>query len=224
MAILNALLIRSGELGWAELASVVGVIDGVRVVAETGCAHQGVELAARVRPDVVLAAPRIGAVAVPAVLLGLQWGPCPAAKIILFSTTVEAGMIAATAGLRYDGWLLWPELSAEGLPHLLRAILFGEGRIGSPSFVAALLAAAGGSPAPRAELPFLRLSPREREVLALLGREGEAELTIGEIAVGLGIKASSVATYVDRLGVKLGVERGGRRAVVVAARRGGLVA
>jgi len=104
-------------------------------------------------------------------------------------------------------------------------VVFGEGRIGSPSVVAALLAAGrprdadgtgtvGGS---------ARQSAREREVLALLALDGEAELTLAEVAHRLRVKTSSVATYVDRLADKLGVERGGRRAVVAAARRAGVL-
>jgi len=221
----DVLLIRSPEVGWAELASVLAAIAGVRVVADVSCPHQGGGLAAALRPDVILTAARIGELAVPRVLLGVQRGPCPAAKIAFFSSGVDPDLLAATAGLRYDAWLLWPEVTAEGLPHLLQAILFAEGRVGSPSVVAALLAAgrrlepddaaaAGGS---------VRLACREREVLALLALDGEAELTLAEIARSLHIKTCSVDTYVDRLAAKLGVERGGRRAVVAAARRAGVL-
>lgn len=112
------------------------------------------------------------------------------------------------------------------MPHVLAAICFGEARLGSPSIVDALMAA-GPPPAAAGTSrtgDHTRLSPRERAVLALLAREGEAELTLDEIAHRLGVKTSSVITYVDRLGAKLRVGRGGRWAIVGAARRRGLVA
>lgn len=221
----DVLLMKSGDLGWAGLASVLASISGVRVVGETPCPRRGVEIAATFRPDVILAGTRIADQVMPRVLLDLQRGPCPAAEIIFFSAGIDPDMIAATAGLRYKGWLLWPELSAEGLPHVLKAALFGEARLGSPSVVDALLPG-GRLPVSQDGAPGsapLRLACRERAVLALLALEGEAELTLAEIAQRLGIKTSSVATYVDRLGAKLGVRRGGRHAVVVAARRRGLV-
>lgn len=63
------------------------------------------------------------------------------------------------------------------------------------------------------------LSHREAEVLKLLALEGTEEMTIPEIGHRLNIKGSSVTTYIARLGTKLGVPRGGRRAVVRAARQ-----
>lgn len=75
-------------------------------------------------------------------------------------------------------------------------------------------------PAPRHSV---RLSMRERAVLDLLAQEGAEELTIPEIARRLNVKPSSVTTYIGRLGVKLGVPHGGRRVIVQAARRQGLL-
>lgn len=222
----TVLLVKSDDFAWFGLSAALRTMDDVRVLAEPMCPDRARGLAAELRPDLIFSSPRVNGVPMPRVLIDLQRGPCPAAKIVFVGAIVDPDDIAATADLRYDGWLLWPELSAEGLPHVLQAIVFGEARVGSPSIVDALFAQ-GRQTGPTVVVPAerpVRLSPRERAVLKLLATEGDEELTFSEIGHRLGMKASSVATYVERVGIKLEVGRGGRRAVQAAAHHRGLLA
>lgn len=221
----TALAITSNEVAWLGLSAALREMHDVHLVGEPACPERARALAATLRPDVILSATRVGGVAMSRVLLDLQRGTCPVAKIVFFSAGVDPADIAATDGLQYDGWLLWPELSAEGLPHVLRAIVFGGARVGSPSIVDALFVH-GRRPGSDGFVPAtipLRISPREREVLDLLARDGDEELTFAEIGHHLGTKTSSIATYVERLGTKLDVRRGGRRTVLAAARHHGVL-
>ena len=104
------------------------------------------------------------------------------------------------------------EAANRGTPPLRDILLNDLGRFGvNEHFVRAVVDAMG--PAAPVVQP---LSPRERELLALL----PTMRTVDEIADGLYISASTVKTHLRSIYAKLGV--GTRRDAVAAARRQGL--
>lgn len=221
----TVLLLHSNEQSWSGVSAMLGAMDDVRIVGATLCPVRGKTLAGDRRPDAILAATRLGALAAPRLLIDLQRGPCAEAKIVLFSAEFDPDDVAATAGLRYDAWFLWRELVTEGLPHLLRAILIGGVRAGSPSVVDALIGvrhAPEPRPPGRPDTP-VRFSAREREVIALLAHRGGADLSLAELAERLGVGRSTVVTYLDRIAAKLGLAGGGRIAVVAALQCRGII-
>lgn len=221
----TALLVKTVDRRWGVVGSAFDALD-IHLLAEAICPVHARAAAADLRPDVILAAPRLGAVAIPPVLLDLQRGPCPTAKIVFFADRLELADLAAAVGLRYHGWLLWPDLTADCLTHSLAAVLAGDVRVGSPSVVNAL----SGAPSPTDGQPRdalaprgPQLSPKERDVLTLLAREGDAALSVAEVAYRLRVRPATVQTYLDRIAAKLGLARAGRRVVVHAARQRGLL-
>lgn len=224
----TVLLLTSPDLGWSGLGAILGAMGDVRVLGQTPCPDHGRRLAAAQRPDVVFCPTWLGGGPAPRILLDLQRGPCPESRIAFVSRGIGPDDIAATAGLRYQAWLLWPEVPPGELPDLARTIVFTTARVATPTPAAMLLGlrpradADHGRPATD-HPPPLALSPREREVLALLARDGEARLTVKEIARLLGVKDATVQTNIERVAAKLHLSHGGRRAVVDAARRRGMI-
>lgn len=221
----SVLVMESDHLVWRGLAEILESMADLQVVARATCAGSARSFGTMYRPEAILAATAVGEARMAPVLIDLQRGPCLATKIVLFSDSVEAIDGSAMAGLRYHAWLAWPELTWDGLPHLLRAALLADGRVATRSVVAALLGS-GNRQRPAGTPPeggTIRLSNQERAVLELLAVDGNRELALKEIGSHLGIKTATVATYVERLGIKLGVRQGGRRAIVNEARRSGLV-
>lgn len=174
----TVLLLHSNEPSWSGVSATLGAMDDVRIVGATLCPVRGKTLAGERRPDAILAATRLGEMAALRLLIDLQRGPCAEAKIVLFSAEFDPADVVATAGLRYDARFLWREFVTEALPHLLRALLLGGMRAGSPSVVDGLI---GVRPAPELHPPGRPVAPicfsaREREVVALLAPRCGADL------------------------------------------------
>jgi DNA-binding NarL/FixJ family response regulator len=218
----SVLLITSSELGWAEVRSVLHEMHEVHLVGEATHADRGVDLAATRCPDVIISATEIQGTRIRPLLSALHGGPCSDVAIVFFGKCLNAGDLAAGDDLNVIGHFLWGELSADSLRYSLAAILSSEGYLlaATRSVVEAVLHPQRRSKQAREEgdATDVAITQRERAVLMLLALEGEEELTFAEIGHRLGIKDSSVATYTERLGAKLGVRRGGRRAVVLEAR------
>lgn len=218
----TVLLLHSNEPSWSGVSATLGAMDDVRIVGATLCPVRGKTLAGERRPDAILAATRLGEMAAPRLLIDLQRGPCAEAKIVLFSAEFDPADVVATAGLRYDAWFLWREFVTEALPHLLRALLLGGMKAGSPSVVDGLI---GVRPAPELHPPDRPVAPicfsaREREVVALLAPRCGADLSLAELAERLGVRRSTVETYLDRMAAKLGLPGGGRAVAAALHRRG----
>ncbi len=220
----TALLLTSPDLGWLGLAAALRTMDDVGLVGETPCPNRGRALAADHRPDVIFCPTWLGAGPSPRLLLDLQRGPCPKTRIAFFSRGICRDDVAAAAGLRFHAWCLWSEVAAAEVPYLLRAIVLTNARIATPTPTDMLLgwgrAGEDGDGSAWLPVPF---SDRERAALALLAREGEEYLTVAGVAKRLEVQPSSVDTYIGRIAEKLGLPGGGRRAVLAAARRRGVL-
>ena len=188
------------------LEMLVGLIEGVEVMATAADGAQAVELALRDRPDVVLMDLRMpntdGAEATRRIR-----EQQPAIQILVLTTYADDESLfpALQAGAR--GYLT-KDSSAEEIERAIRAIAAGETHL-DPTVQQRLLAAVleGQPVAPdKAQAPGKAqalpdgLTPREAEVLRLIS----AGLSNAEIAEALVVSAATVKTHVNRVFYKVG--------------------
>jgi DNA-binding NarL/FixJ family response regulator len=196
----------------AVRAGLVLILRGapdVEVVGEASDGEEAVALARRHRPDVVLMdvqMPRLDGVSATArvVAEGL------ADVLVLTTFDLDAYVFGALrAGAA--GFLLKTSEAAEMLS-AVRAVARGDGVL-APGVTRRLLTEfARSGPVPGGEPPaeLATLTPREREVLALVG-EG---LSNAEVARRLSTAEGTVKTHVSRLLAKLGLRSRTQAAVL----------
>jgi len=189
-------LIRSG------LEAVISAESDLQMVGEAANGEEAVELYRKHRPDVVLMDLRMpimdGLTAIRAIL-----GEFPDAKIIALTTYEGDEDIhrALAAGAR--GYLLKDMMRSE-LLNVIRTVR--DGRRSIPPAIAARLAE---------YVPRVELTPRESEVLALMGKG----FSNPEIANLLGRTESTMKVHVSNILQKLGATDR-TEAVTVAIQRG----
>ena len=218
---IRVLLADDQHLVRAGFRALLDSEDGIEVVGEAVDGEQAVQEARRLRPDVVLMDVRMP------VLDGLQAtaligaDPALAGTRVLVLTTFELdeyvfGALRAGA----SGFLL-KDVEPTALLDAVRLVARGEALL-APSVtrtvIAAFVASAPADPAPLADDGRLAaLTPREREVLGLVGRG----MSNAEMADHLVVSPLTTKTHVARLFQKLGVRD--RAQLVVAAYETGLV-
>ena len=199
--------------------------DDIEVVDDVVDGREAVEKARALRPDVVLMdirMPRLDGLAGTAAITG---DPALAGVRVVVLTTFELdeyvfGALRAGA----SGFLL-KDLAPQGLIDAVRVVADGQALL-APQVTRRLIeayvdspTAAAGSPAPEAMTGDPRLSdltPREREILTLVGRG----LSNQEIAELLVLSPLTAKTHVSRLFAKLDVRD--RAQLVVLAYETGL--
>ncbi len=178
------------------------------VVAEAGDGHQAVAAAARHRPDVVLMdvrMPGLDGIAATRRIDDLP-GRSPAVLILTTFASDDHLLDALRAGAR--GFVLKRAEPAE-IAHAVRTVA-GGGSLVVPAAVRDLLA--GERRATTALAPAMaRLTPREQDVLRLLG----TGLSNGEIGAELFLGTQTVKTHVAAILAKLGCRD--RTQAVIAA-------
>jgi len=198
-------VVRQGLRAFLELQ------EGIEVVGEAADGQEAVEAAASLRPDVIvldLVMPRLDGVAA----LRILRERVPAARAIVLTSFLDDDKLLPALRAGAAGYLL-KNARPEELTRAVRAAHAGETLI-DPVVAARLvetLSADGG------EEPLDRLTPREREVLILVGRGFPNKL----IARELGLAEKTVKTHVSHVLAKLGVTD--RTQAAVLAVRAGLV-
>jgi two-component system, NarL family, response regulator LiaR len=192
------------------LRALLELQDGIEIAGEAADGEQAVEAALRVRPDVVLmdlVMPHLDGLAAMRALRE----QLPGARVIVLTSFLDDKLLPALrAGAA--GYLLKNATPRE-VVRAVRAAHAGETVI-DPVVAARLvetLAASGENE------PLDRLTPREREVLVLIGRGFPNKL----IARELGVSEKTVKTHVGHVLAKLGVSD--RTQAAVFAVRSGLV-
>jgi len=198
-------VVREGLRAFLELQ------DGIEVVGEAEDGREAVEEATRLRPDVILmdlVMPRLDGVGAMRALRETV----PEARVIVLTSFLDDDKLLPAVRSGAAGYLL-KNAHPQELARAVRAAHAGEALL-DPAVAARLLdtlAADGG------EGPLDRLTPREHEVLVLIGR-GFANK---RIARELELSEKTIKTYVGHVLAKLGVTD--RTQAAVVAVRAGLV-
>lgn len=201
-------LVRDG------FCSILAREPDLEVAGQAGDGVDAIAVTARTRPDVVLLDIRMP------VMDGLQAGRRILAAAgpprVLMLTTFDADEYVYEA-LRFgaSGFLLKDVRSGE-LVEAVRTVAAGQSLL-SPAITRRLIEmfVRAGPPVPPPESPVAALTPREREVLLLIG-EG---LSNAEIAARLYLSEATVKTHINRLLSKLAL-RDRVQAVVLAYETG----
>ena len=182
-------VVREGLRAFLELQ------DGIEVVGEAGDGAEGVAAVERLRPDVVLmdlVMPRLDGVGAMRELRRRL----PGARVIVLTSFTDEEKLLPALQAGAAGYLLKNAEPAE-LARAVRAAHAGEALL-DPAVAARLLASIAEPPDAGSREA---LTPREREVLSLIGR-GYANK---RIALELGIAEKTVKTHVGHVLAKLGV-------------------
>jgi DNA-binding NarL/FixJ family response regulator len=197
------------------LGTLLGLLDGIELVATAADGEEAVALAERHAPDIVLMDLRMPRVdGIEAIRRLGERGERP--RVIALTTYADDASVlgALRAGAR--GYLT-KDAGADEIRAAVEAVDRGEAAL-DPSVqhhvVAALAGGAGAEPPGPRELPD-ELTPREAEVLALIA-EG---LSNAEIAERLVVSGATVKTHVNHIFAKAGV-RDRAQAVVYAYAHG----
>jgi NarL family two-component system response regulator LiaR len=198
-------VVREGLRAFLELQ------DSIEVVGEAGDGHEAVEQATRLVPDVVLmdlVMPRLdGLEAMRALRASL-----PGVRVIVLTSFLDDAMLLPALRAGAAGYLL-KNAQPHEIARAVRAAHAGEALL-DPVVAARVVEALA---AEGREEPIDRLTPREREVVILIGRGFPNKL----IARELGLSEKTVKAHVGRVLAKLGVTD--RTQAAVLAVRAGLV-
>ena len=182
------------------LTMLVGLIDGVEVVATAADGVDAVESAKRERPDIVLMDLRMpgmeGAEATRHIRASL-----PETQVLVLTTYADDQSLfpALKAGAR--GYLT-KDASAEEIEQAIRALAAGRTHLDpaiQQRLIAAVLQGQPSMPAPP-QPPLDGLSSREVEVLKLIA----AGMSNSEIATALFLSNATIKTHINRIFSKTG--------------------
>ncbi len=196
-------VVREGLRTFLELQ------DGLEVVGEAADGEEAIEAATRLRPDVILmdlVMPQLGGVAA----MRRLREQLPDARIIVLTSFLDDDKLLPALRAGAAGYLL-KNAEPHEIARAVRAAHAGEALL-DPVVAARLvetLAADDG------QEPLDRLTPREREVLILIGRGFSNKRIAGELE----LSEKTVKTHVGHVLAKLGVSDR-TQAAVVAVRAG----
>ncbi|WP_448624145.1 response regulator [Geodermatophilus sp. URMC 64] len=187
---------------------------GITVAGEAADGLAALEVARRTRPDVVLMdirMPRLDGLQATARLVAAQ----PGTRVVVLTTFDLDEYVFEALRAGASGFLL-KDAPPDELVHAIRVVAAGEALL-APSVTRRLIAEFARTPVPRADDRLTRLTPRERDVLALVA----TGLSNAEIAARLFLGESTVKTHLTAVLTKLDLRD--RVQAVVLAYESGLV-
>jgi DNA-binding NarL/FixJ family response regulator len=191
------LIVDDHDLARAGLRSMLSGERGLEVVAEATGGQQAVTLCQRLQPDLVLMDVRMpdldGLAATSAIKAG-----CPTTSVVMVTMHENVDYLLEALKAGAAGYVLKSATKQE-LVETIRQVLRGESAL-QPALAAQLLRRFAAEP-PRPTNPVERLTPREREVLALIA-QGQ---TNQQISRALTLSLSTIKTHVEHIIAKLGV-------------------
>ncbi|MDH6119397.1 response regulator transcription factor [Kitasatospora sp. GAS204B] len=221
---IRLLLVDDQPLVRAGLGMVITDCPDLEIVGEAGDGAEAVELAAELRPDVVVMDIRMPG------MDGIEatrriTAASAAARVIMLTTFDDDDHVYAALRAGASGFLV-KDMALDDILAAVRVVAAGDALI-APSVTRRLIAEFAHRPEPaRAAVPagvsgrslsLEGVTEREREVLTLVGRG----LSNSEIAAELFIGPATAKTHVARLLTKLGARD--RVQLVIIAYRAGLV-
>jgi DNA-binding NarL/FixJ family response regulator len=184
------------------LVMLVGLCEGIEVVGAAADGAAAVALVDELAPDVVLMdlrMPEMDGVAATREITGRS-----AARVVVLTTYADDESVFPALRAGAAGYLT-KDASAEEIETAIRAVHHGQTWL-APAVQARLVTALGegapGEPARPPARPPAHLTPREAEVLALIG-EGLSNREIGE---RLFLGQATVKTHVNRIFAKIGTQ------------------
>jgi DNA-binding NarL/FixJ family response regulator len=190
-------LVREG------LVTLLGLIDGIEVAGAAKDGQEAIDLAAELRPDVVLMdlrMPRLDGVAATRRLAA--GGPVP--RVVVLTTYADDESVFAALQAGALGYLT-KDSGAEEIARAVRTVHAGQALL-EPAVQRRLIESLRERPPAAAGPPAARtapddLTPREVEVLGLIARG----LSNRDIAVRLFVSEATVKTHVNNIFSKAGL-------------------
>ncbi|WP_312975535.1 response regulator transcription factor [Corynebacterium sp.] len=184
----------------AGIVTLIASAPDMSVVGEAGDGPSAVEVALRVRPDVVLTDVRMPGAS------GIEITPalCSAGcRVLAISAFGLDGDVLDAIGAGADGYLVKTERPANILA-AIRSVVQGDAALSNETTTAVLTAlrqrVERTEPAPVPDSGDVHLTAREEQVLALVA----AGLSNHQIAVDLHISETTVKTHLGNLFAKIG--------------------
>ena len=196
-------VVREGLRTFLELQ------EGIEVAGEAADGKEAIEAAERLRPNVVLMDLVMPALDGLAAMRAIR-ERVPGARVIVLTSFADDDKLLPALRAGAAGYLL-KNAEPQELARAVRAANAGEALL-DPHVAARLVDALAGE-----KEPLDRLTPREREVLQLIGRGFSNK----RIAQGLRLSEKTVKTHVGHVLAKLGVDD--RTQAAVFAVRAGLI-
>jgi DNA-binding NarL/FixJ family response regulator len=196
MSLIRILIVDDHVVVRQGLAAMLTPRHGVEVVGEAANGREAVHLEKELNPDVIimdLAMPEMGGLEATTIIKAQN----PDARILVLTSYTEDDQVAAIMAAGADGYLL-KESGADELLQAIRSIHSGH-MIVSPKVLQAM--SRTSKPGSSEQDSLFDLTTRELEVLQGIG-EGQ---TNREIALGLGISATTVRSHVSSILTKLDV-------------------
>jgi NarL family two-component system response regulator LiaR len=202
---IRVMIVDDHDMVRRGLAAYLEDESGLELVAEAADGREAVQICDQVRPDVVLmdlVMPELSGAEATRIIRD-RW---PQVQVIALTSFQEKDLVQDALGAGAISYLL-KNVSGQDLVEAIRAAHAGRSTL-APEAVQALI-----RPTTQKPDPGYDLTPRERDVLALLV-EG---LTNAEIAGRLGVSRSTVKVHMSNILSKLGVPSRGE-AIGVAIR------
>ena len=214
----RVLIVDDDPLVRSALALMLGGQDDLEVVGQAADGHDGVELATRLRPDVVLMDIRMPRLNGLEATRELHARPDPPRVIVLTTFDADDHVVGAL-GAGADGFLLKDTPPGE-IVAAIRRVAAGDPML-SPSITRTLISRLRSDESTdrttRAEARVATLTDRETDVALAVGRG----LSNAEIARELYLSIPTVKAHVSRLFDKLGVTN--RVQIAILVHQAGLV-
>jgi DNA-binding NarL/FixJ family response regulator len=212
----RVLVVDDDDLMRAGLRGVLASDASIEVVGEGADGRDAIYRTRLLNPDVVLMdvrMPDVDGITATRDLLAAY----PTVKVVILTTFEQDDYIFGALGAGASGFLL-KRTAPEELVAAIHTIAAGDSLL-SPSVTRRVVERMAGQPPPDAarDARLDELTPREREVLALVARG----LSNREIAAELVIEESTVKTHVKRILAKVGARD--RVQAVIFAYASGLV-
>lgn len=195
---IRVLLVDDDDLMRAGLRAVLSSDSAIEVVGEAATGRHVVQSVQALRPDLILMdvrMPDLDGIAATRHVLAVS----PEVKVVILTTFEQDDYIFGAINAGASGFLL-KRTRPEELLAAIHTVAAGDALL-SPSVTRIVMERMIGQPTPTVESAdrLAELTPREREVLALVARG----LSNREIAATLVIEESTVKTHIKRILMKL---------------------